>query len=398
MRQDQVNEYLRSYKRIGKENDPQMAEHCMRVPLEFYTSGKYAEREREILMTTPLMLAHCDQMRNPYDYLVRQMVGKSILLTRDGEGKTHAFLNTCRHRGHEPAQGCGNKRRFSCPYHSWTYDIRGKLVAMPFPKSYEGVDFSGLGLTELPCEERHGFIWVILTPGLPINVSEHLGVLDSEFQDWGYEDARCVDFSEDVLESNWKSTGEGFLESLHLPTIHANTFSSMRSADLELSHTERRGIHLVKNPLAKDAEELAAMGDPDTVIDVNTPGWQLQFLSFGALAYWIYPNTYLGNHPSNGGMSFTSYQPGPTPDSSIVRIHYLVRGEIADDPANAELLEKMKPIVIKAIIEEDGPALSSCGRGIRTGVEDVIIGRNELGVQMMMQTMADATDCQLSSL
>ena len=28
------------------------------------------------------------------------------------------------------------------------------------------------GLHELPLEERHGFLWVVLTPGLPIDVAE----------------------------------------------------------------------------------------------------------------------------------------------------------------------------------------------------------------------------------
>ena len=41
---------------------------------------------------------------------VRPMAQPPILLTRDEEGVAHAFLNYCRHRGAEPAQGCGKAR------------------------------------------------------------------------------------------------------------------------------------------------------------------------------------------------------------------------------------------------------------------------------------------------
>ena len=73
------------------------------------------------------------EIPNPDDYHVRFAMGRSILLTRDVDGKAHAFLNYCRHRGAEPASGCGNARRHSCPYHAWTYNSKGELVAMPHP-------------------------------------------------------------------------------------------------------------------------------------------------------------------------------------------------------------------------------------------------------------------------
>src|SRR4029078_3376730 len=121
--------------------------------------------------TSPLALIAATEIANPHDYVVRNAVGRSVLITRAEDGQAHAFLNYCRHRGAEPAQGCGNARRFQCPYHAWVYDTKGQLVGMPRRDRYDDPARSNSGLVELPSEERHGFVWVVLRPGHPIDVA-----------------------------------------------------------------------------------------------------------------------------------------------------------------------------------------------------------------------------------
>ena len=103
---------------------PDMADAHLRVPLESYSSEEIAAREREIFETSPLALVASTEIGRPHDFLTRNAVGRSLLLTRDADGVAHAFLNYCRHRGAEPAEGCGNSRTFTCPYHAWVYDTR----------------------------------------------------------------------------------------------------------------------------------------------------------------------------------------------------------------------------------------------------------------------------------
>ena len=153
---------------------PEMSDGHMQVPLGYYQGESHAKRERELFETQPLALLAANEIAKPHDYLVRHAVDRSILLTRDADGQAHAFLNYCRHRGAEPAAGCGNRKTFSCPYHGWTYDTKGQLVGMPLRDRYEGLDLSQLGLVELPSEERHGFIWVVLQPDVKIDVAAHL--------------------------------------------------------------------------------------------------------------------------------------------------------------------------------------------------------------------------------
>ena len=80
-----------------------MADSILTVPLSYYRDPTQAERERQLLRRTPLALAPTAQLPHPNDFVVRDVLGTSVLLTRDAEGNAHAFLNYCRHRGGKPA-------------------------------------------------------------------------------------------------------------------------------------------------------------------------------------------------------------------------------------------------------------------------------------------------------
>ena len=62
----------------------------------------------------------------------------------------------CSHRGAQLVdEGAGSSRRFTCPYHAWSYDQEGALVGVTNKDDFGDVDRSCLGLTPLPVEERH---------------------------------------------------------------------------------------------------------------------------------------------------------------------------------------------------------------------------------------------------
>ena len=68
----------------------------------------------------------------PNHSMALTLLNKPLLLTRPGEGPPRAFLNRCPHRGvafqaeqHESIS-C---RRLICPYHGWTYNLEGDLMA-----------------------------------------------------------------------------------------------------------------------------------------------------------------------------------------------------------------------------------------------------------------------------
>ena len=58
--------------------------------------------------------------------------GDSFDFVRDKDLKIRVFHNVCSHRGFKLLEKpCALKNVIRCPYHSWSYDFKGNLVATP---------------------------------------------------------------------------------------------------------------------------------------------------------------------------------------------------------------------------------------------------------------------------
>ena len=127
-----------------------------------YINHKHLEI-KNIFQTLPLMAAMTIEIPNPGDYKSLEITGVPILVTRCKDGKVNAFRNVCTHRGAiitEP--GIGNKSRFSCPYHGWTYSNNGDLIGVTDKEKFGDFDSSCHGLSKLPCKESVSYTHLTL--------------------------------------------------------------------------------------------------------------------------------------------------------------------------------------------------------------------------------------------
>jgi Rieske 2Fe-2S family protein len=162
-----------------------------------------------------------DQVASPGDQRAERTGAGSVLLTRDEDGALHAFANTCRHRGHEllPCGAAASQGVIICPYHAWTYDLKGELRAAAGFKNRSGFEASQWGLVELPVAEWHGLIFVDGS-GTAGPLEAALGTLDEIVAP--YEMSRLVTAGthEYDAEANWKILTENYHECYHCPSIH----------------------------------------------------------------------------------------------------------------------------------------------------------------------------------
>ena len=94
----------------------------------------------------------------------REVLGEGVLLVRQGSGRLDAFVNACRHRGHELVR-CGETVRRGalwCAYHAWSYNLDGSLRKAPGLAFGESADPAGLGLLPVASHEWHG--WTFVNP------------------------------------------------------------------------------------------------------------------------------------------------------------------------------------------------------------------------------------------
>jgi len=192
-----------------------------------YTSRAVYEEERERLFYTGwFCIGRADEVPAPGDYLVRDVAGESVFVVRNREGKLRAFYNVCAHRGTrildvEPACGTLGKA-IKCPYHAWSYDLDGRLLATPNVHEDEQFERDDYRLSQLALAEHGGFLFVSLGDE-PIPLDDWLRNSNetiTDFERYRLGELRLGRRITYDVAANWKIVVENYNECLHCPTIH----------------------------------------------------------------------------------------------------------------------------------------------------------------------------------
>ena len=122
------------------------------LPNECYTSEKYTQLERKKLFEDKwVVIGIASSLPNKGDAKPFDLLGIPIIILRDKKSKIRVFHNVCSHRGYKILkESCKIKNFIRCPYHSWSYDLDGELVATPHlggMNKHETKDFDKLYAT-----------------------------------------------------------------------------------------------------------------------------------------------------------------------------------------------------------------------------------------------------------
>jgi len=146
--------------------------------------------------------------------------GRSAIVLRAGSGELRAFRNVCRHRGARLIDGdratglafCVDAR-LRCPYHGWTYDDSGALVAIPESQRYAALDRSAQGLYPLTVQQWRGLVFLAFgPPARPLQ--EALGQVAGSWPDLGGL-RRLAEPANVACAADWKLACEHLLDAQH---------------------------------------------------------------------------------------------------------------------------------------------------------------------------------------
>ncbi len=197
----------------------------------FIDEDIYKQELEQVFGRCWLFIGHESQVAKPNDFTASYMGEDPILLTRDGKGNLHAFLNMCRHRGNRICRAdAGNAPSFMCTYHGWTFATDGKLVGVPGYKEayFEELDRSQWGLVEARLDSYKGLVfatWDKQAPSLADYLGDAAWYLDLllDRREGGTEIQAGV--HKWVLDANWKFGADNFGgDNYHFSLTHGSNF------------------------------------------------------------------------------------------------------------------------------------------------------------------------------
>ena len=107
-------------------------ERAWTLPPKAYTDHRVFDAEVEGIFNREwVCVGRTDQVAEPGDFMSVDLISQPIVITRDRSGDLHALSRVCVHRGMPVAEGSGNARVLTCPYHKWVYELDGSLRGAP---------------------------------------------------------------------------------------------------------------------------------------------------------------------------------------------------------------------------------------------------------------------------
>ena len=193
------------------------------LPAAYYTDPAFYGREMDALFLNAWICAgRVEQVARPGQYILRDVLGESVIITSSSAGQVNAFYNVCRHRGtklcveHEGTFG----RSIQCPYHAWTYDLDGRLIGAPHMDEVPHFDKADYPLQRVHADVWDGHIFINLSRQTPAPLRTQLADLPSKFTQWRMAELRLGHRIVYEVKANWKLIIQNYNECLHCPNLH----------------------------------------------------------------------------------------------------------------------------------------------------------------------------------
>jgi salicylate 5-hydroxylase large subunit len=206
-------------------------EGVSRVPYWLYTDPEIYRLEQERIFCGPSWsyVALEAEVPEPGSFK-RSFIGeKPVVVVRDETGEINVVENRCAHRGVQFCQThLGKVSEFMCPYHQWTYNLKGDLIGVPFRRGLRKqggmpADFDPKQhhLRQLRVARRHGVVFASFSNEVE-PFEEYLGPGMLSLFDRVFDGRKLtvLGYSRQLTPANWKLMFENIKDPYHATLLH----------------------------------------------------------------------------------------------------------------------------------------------------------------------------------
>ena len=202
------------------------------IPDWVYTSQALYDREMDRIFRgdTWNFVALEAEIPNVGDYKRSYVGSVPVVVSRAEDHSIAVFENRCAHRGAEFCRhNQGNAKEFVCPYHQWSYDLKGNLQGVPFkrgankqggmPKDFKTADH---GTKQLRVATRNGVVFASYSSTVESLEDYLTPEIVQEFDTtFTGKKLKVLGYYRNELPCNWKMYHENLKDPYHATLLHS---------------------------------------------------------------------------------------------------------------------------------------------------------------------------------
>jgi salicylate 5-hydroxylase large subunit len=231
-----------------------------RIPFLAYTDEEIYKRELERFFYKShwCYVGLEAEVPNAGDFK-RTVIGeRSVIMARDPDGTVSVIENVCAHRGMRFCrERHGNRKEFVCPYHQWSYTLKGDLQGVPFRRGVKQdgkvqggmpADFktSDHNLTKLKVAVRGGVVFASFDHEVE-SLEDYLGPTILGYFDRLFDGRKLkiLGYNRQRIPGNWKLMQENIKDPYHPGLLHTwfVTFGLWRADNKSQLRMDERHRH-----------------------------------------------------------------------------------------------------------------------------------------------------------
>lgn len=341
-------------------------------PSEYTDPARLELERRELFRKLPLLACLSKDIADPGDMFTFDEAGPAIVIVRGQDGKARAFLNMCTHRAARLVTECQRRKLMVCPFHAWSFDLEGRLAAVPGEGCFEGMDRAERRLIRVPVGEWGGMVFVKAHAGEEeIDVEAWLGDIGPQLLALDLANARPVKLDVTETEANWKYCLDTYGEAYHFQALHTTTFGTTTRSNVALY--DNFGLHYRVGFTNLGYQDLVGKDEAEWP---DTP--------YGG-SHFVFPNSIVYGAPMAGGGSMIGmYRLYPTDDVGRCRTIFSVhRASDAPTETPDSAFAEAHDFIVQVVTTEDYSVSKEGQRNLSFAPPGfhMMFGKNEAALQ-----------------